>query len=81
MDRMVVVAELAGAHVLLQCAGLGCGAILVGTADIQGLIALGTAEACEHVRGKYLQQVPKVGNVVHVRQSRGNQSFFHRPKL
>ncbi len=77
MHDEVAVAKLLGAYPLLQRAGLGGCTILVGPADIEGLVAPQPAETGENVRRENLNQVSEVGYIVDIGQSRGDQSLLH----
>ena len=75
VDCIIVVAKLAGSLFLLQRLCLSCSSIFVNTADVHGLISARAAETREHVRRKHLNQVSKMGNIVHIGQRRCNQPF------
>ena len=78
VDGVVAVAQLPRRDPLLQRPGLGGGAVLVGPAHVQGLVAGQPAVARKHVGGEHLDEVAQVRDVVHVRQRGGDQTSFHR---
>lgn len=66
VDRVIAVAELTRLHAFLERPGLTRCPVLVGPANIEGLIPFGTAKAGETIGRQDLHKISQVGNVVHV---------------
>lgn len=76
VDGVVLVADLPGGHLVFH--GLDhCGSpILVGSADIECVIAMKSFESCEDVSREHApDDVPQVGDIVYVGEGRGNQNI------
>jgi len=71
------VAEFAGAYALLLGLGFGGRAVLVGSADVEGVVSPRSAEAREHVSRKHLDEIPEMGDIIDVGQCRSDESAFH----
>jgi len=63
---IVTVAEFPGRNVFLGGFGLSGGAVLVGAAHIQRLIAPKSTKAGKHVGGKNLNKIPQMRNIVYI---------------
>ena len=66
VEEVEAVAELAGRHAFLEGLRVRGRAVLVGAADIEGLVAPQPAETGEDIGGKHLYEVPEVGDIVHI---------------
>jgi len=76
VELVVFVADLLRGHVLLTRLGLRCSAILVRTADIDGVVASQTAVASVHVaREDTADDVAQMRHIVDVREGAGDQNI------
>lgn len=74
VDRVVLVADLLAGGALLERLGLSRGAVLVGAADEDRVVAAGAAVPRVHVRGEHAaDDVAEVGHVVDVGQRGGDE--------
>ena len=78
---MIAVAQLARGDAFLQRLCLGCGAVFIRAADVERLVTGKPAIASEHIRGKHLDEVSQVGDVVHVGQRGSDQIVFPYVRL
>ena len=60
------IAELPGAQALLQRLCLGGGAVFVGAADVEGVVALEPAEPGKYVGRENLDEIAEMGDVIDV---------------
>ena len=80
VNLVVPIAQFAGRNALLPRACFGGGAVLIGAADVERLIATHPAEPREDIGRQHLDDRTQVGNVVHVRK-RGCDKTFHSSAL
>ena len=81
VDNKIAVAQLLGRDSFLQCPGLGGGSVLIGSADVEGFVALEPAETGKNVRRQNLYKVAEMGNIINIGQRRGDQSLLHSSSL
>jgi hypothetical protein len=77
VDRIIPVAEFPGAYPLLGGPGFRGGAVLIGTADIEGIVAPEPAKPGKDIGGEDLDKVPQVGYVIDIGKCGSYQPAFH----
>jgi len=78
VDCVISIAKFLWSYPLLPGSGFRSGAVLVGSTDVEGLVALLPTEPGEHVGRQDLSQVSKMRNIIYIRECRGYKPFFHR---
>jgi hypothetical protein len=66
MHRMVAVTEFSRGNSLFPGLGFRGSTVFIGSTNIEGFIALLTAVTCKHIGGKHLDEVPQMGNIIHI---------------
>src|SRR6056297_354223 len=78
VHHKIAVAQLFGAYTLFKSLGLRSGPILIGTADVEGLIPVAAAIPRKDICRQHLDKVPQMWNIINIRKGRSYQSsLFH----
>ena len=78
VQDMEAIAELAGRDALLERLGFRGGAVLVGAADVESIVAAQAAEASEDIGGENLDEVSEMRHVIDIGEGRGDKPSFHK---